>query len=116
MRIKRVVEADFRRSDLGVFERFFQKNRGFVESLNKDDVIVFVSKAGNQLLFIHGFSTVETAARDARLILPSVKYRIIRGSWNPLMLRNYAEAAGLSIDGLKLFEEHYQHLLGKAAA
>lgn len=105
MRIKRVVEADFRRSDFGLFSLFQKENRPFVEALGKNDIVVFVSKRGNQLLFIHGFGEI-----DSRPVLPSVKYRLLQGSWNPLMLRNYAEKAGMKIDGLKMFEDYFGHL------
>jgi hypothetical protein len=32
------------------------------------------------------------------------------GAWNPLMLANYAERAGVHLDGLKKFEEYYKEL------
>jgi len=117
MRIKRVVEADFRRADLGIWLEFCNAktnrtyaNKAFIESLKADDVVVFVSKLGNQLLFVHGFENLRTEAGDERIMLPSVRYRIVKGTWSPYMLSVYATAANMPITGLKTFEQHFGHI------
>jgi hypothetical protein len=114
MRIKRVIEADFRRADLGIWLEFTNTkrnrvytNRAFIQSLRTDDVVVFVSKGGNQLLFVHGFENLRTEAGDERVMLPSVRYRIVKGTWSPYMLSVYAKAANMPITGLKTFEQHF---------
>ena len=118
MNIKRVAEADFRRADLGIWTLFCSEssgrklvNRVLVESLTKDDVVAFVSKRGNQLLFIHGFEQLKTICGDARTMLPSVRYRIVNGTWSPYMLANYALNAGIKVEGIKSFEEHFGYLI-----
>lgn len=117
MNIKCVMEADFRRADLGIWTLFCAEtkgrkfvNRALVESLTADDVITFVSKRGNQLLFIHGFEHLATDHGDERTMLPSTRYRLVRGTWSPYMLVNYAAAAGIKVTGLKSFEEHFGYL------
>lgn len=113
MRIKKIVEADFRLSDASLFEEFSKKNRELVGSLGSSDVVAFLSLSGTQILFIHGFEQLKPTSDNIttdRKMLPSTRYRLLNGTWNPLMLRNYAEAAGMKIEGLKLFEEHYKEL------
>ena len=110
MRIRYIETADFRRCDLSLFQLFYQNHMLLTQSLKKDDVVVFVSKKGNQLLFVHGFVHI-----DLRTALVSTRYRLTSGTWNPLMLANYAKAAGLKIQGLKLFEEHYKELVAARA-
>lgn len=118
MNIKRVAEADFRRADLGIWTLFCSEtkgrkfvNRALVESLTADDVVAFVSKRGNQLLFIHGFERLATVRGDERTMLPSIRYRIVNGTWSPYMLANYAKDAGIEVEGLKSFEEHFGYLV-----
>ena len=118
MRIRYIETADFRRCDLSLFQMFYQDHMLFTQSLKKDDVVVFVSKKGNQLLFVHGFVHINEGyegARFERTVLASTRYRLLNTTWNPLMLANYAEAAGLKIQGLKLFEEHYKELVAARA-
>ena len=113
MKIRRIETADFRRSELTMFNDFTALNRRFVDQLRADDVIVFASKTGNQLLFVHGF-TQFTSANDGqpRTAIMSIRHRILNGVWNPLRLANYATEAGLKVEGLKVYEEHLKRMLG----
>lgn len=112
MNIKQIAEADFRSSELTIFESFSKKNRDVVSSLRRDDVIVFVSRSGNQFLFVHGFTTFTANDTDEKKqALRSTRHRIIGGTWNPLRIRNYLEEAGLPVTGIPRFEDHYKHLL-----
>ena len=43
-------------------------------------------------------------------IVPAYHLRILTGKWNPLMLANYANRAGIVLEGVKRFEEHYREL------
>jgi len=110
--IRRVEETDFRRCDIRIFTEFRNNNAGFVKKLAKDDIVVFISKQRNQMLFIHGFTEFFAAdGSSIREALQSIRHRIVGGAWNPLMLKNYAEEAGLQIEGLSRFEDHFKHLV-----
>jgi len=112
VKIKKVVQTDFRRNDVSIFSAFQKENLPLLRRLKEDDMIVFVSKTGNQLLFIHGFTEFPgDQNRALGTALQSIRHRILSGTWNPLMLRNYAIAAGLDVEGLALFEDHYKHLV-----
>lgn len=113
MRIRRIEKANFCKSERTLFEEFTKKNQTFVRSLGPEGVVVFLSLTGNQMLFVHGFHRIDEGYPHAVQVLMSIKYRIVGGTWNPMRLANYAKEAGLKIEGLKLFEEHYQHLLEK---
>ena len=117
MRIRRVVEADFRWSEYGIWVKFLNKkknrvyvNRSFVSTLKVDDVVLFISKKGNQLLFVHGFENLRNEAGDELISLPSNRHRIVKGTWSPYMLVTYARRAGVNITGLKTFEQHFGYV------
>lgn len=117
MRIRRVVEGDFRWSEHGVWLKYVNEkknskyvNRALLKTLNKDDVIVFISKTGNQLLFIHGFEDLENGEGEIRMMLPSQRYRIVNGTWDYHMLVDYGKKAGVKVTGLPTFHEHFSHV------
>lgn len=60
MRLKYIEQADFRMSEQTNFEAWVKKNKALANQLSKDDVILFVNHGGNQLVFIHGFKTIQT--------------------------------------------------------
>ena len=112
MRIKQIKEADFRSSELSLFREFSARNRSVAQQLRRDDVVVFVSKTGNQILFVHGFTPFLEGPNGARReALMSIRHRIIGGTWNPLRLANYALEAGIEVQGLRLYEEHLKRML-----
>ena len=110
MNIRRIEETDFRRCDIRVFQDFSNRNKAFIRTLARNDIVVFVSKRRNQMLFIHGFTTFGTGTA-----LQSIRHRIVHGAWSPLMLKDYAIAAGLQIDGLQKFEEHFRRISARRA-
>ncbi len=101
----------FGKSELTNFLEVLGKHPEFADEksaakLKADDVVLLVSKTGNQLAFIHGFDQFEKKA-----VLRSTRLRISGGvPWNPLMLVNYAREVGLSITGIKAFEDHVSAL------
>lgn len=113
MNIKQIEEADFRCSELTIFEKFSKKNREVVERLKREDVLVFISRSGNQFLFVHGFTKFagnDSAVDERKQALCSVRHRIIGGTWNPLRIRNYLAEAGIQVTGIPRFEDHYHRL------
>lgn len=101
----------FGKSELTNFLAVLQKHPEFASDksparLKSDDVVLLVSKTGNQLAFIHGFDAFEK-----KTVLRSTRLRISGGAtWNPLMLVNYAREVGLPITGIKAFEDHVRAL------
>lgn len=109
MKIREIVTGDFRRCEKTLFEEYCKFNR--IHMLRPGEVIVFLSQKQDQLLFVYGWTSVEDPDFVAnRLVLRSARHRLMHGTWNPLMLRNYANAAGLAIEGLRRFEDFYKDL------
>lgn len=80
----------------------------------KGYVVLLLSKSKDQMCFVHGFETFTDKNKSAvRRVLWSEKLRLDRGTWNPLMLVNYAERVGLGLVGLKRFEDFYHKLTEK---
>lgn len=104
MRLVLVKRVSFRKSEA----TNFAETRGHA-TLNKGEVICFYSARGDQVVFVYRKITVEGAdGKRAFEVLASQRLRLISGeTWNPLMLGNYAQRAGLKIDNLKLFQEHF---------
>jgi hypothetical protein len=111
MRLRHVATVDFRRSELSNYEDVVREHAQ-LSKLGKDDVVLFLSRSRDQLIFVHGFSQVEGGTGKS-VFIRSVRLRMVRGaSWNPLMVVNYAKQVGIQLKGLKTFEEHYKDLVG----
>jgi hypothetical protein len=116
LRLLLIHYGDFRKSELTLFNEVAKKNRGL--KVGKHDVVALISGNGKQIKFIHGFTSMEVIGGKTRevtgrktRILQSDAFRIDgAGSWNPLMLANYAAAVGIELIGLKKFEETYRRL------
>lgn len=113
LNLVRVFRADFRRSDITIFSEFASISKKIVERLKQDDVIAFVSKSDNQIMFIRGFESVFTdpSQKASKRILMSVRIRIDSGQFDPRMLANYAEQANIRILNRKRYEEYFQQRL-----
>jgi len=109
MRLRYIERADFRKSEQ---TNFVEVQRRQKLELGAKDVVMLISTKGNQLVFVHGFDQYQNGV--TRQILRSERLRLTSGTWNPLMLANYAESVGIKIDGIKRFEEHYKALAERA--
>jgi len=109
MRLKYIERADFRKSELTNF--FALKRR----SLKPGEVACLVSSTGLQIVFVYAPGHVHGGPEDPdREVLRSEKLRLTSGGrWNPMMLGNYAQQVGLDLEGIKLFEVHYERLWQK---
>lgn len=115
MRLRHVATVDFRRSELSNYNEIVGEHAQLAK-LGKDDVILFLSKNQDQVIFVHGFSQVH-GDKGKSLYIKSVRLRMIKGAtWNPLMIANYAKQVGIELKGLKTFEEHYKELMGSVRA
>jgi hypothetical protein len=115
MRLRHVATVDFRKSELSNYVDIVREHAQ-LSKLGKEDVVLFLSRGMDQVIFVHGFSEVH-GDKGKSLFIRSVRLRMIRGStWNPLMIVNYAKQAGIQLKGLKTFEEHYKELVGSVRA
>lgn len=101
MRLAYIAEVDFRSSELHNFTRIKDAPK-----LGPNDVVLLISLSRTQLCFVHGFTDLD----ENRRVLRSERLRLTSGTWNPLMLVDYAERVGLKLEGLKRFNEYYKKL------
>lgn len=120
MRLRFVQTCHFGKSELTNFMEVLSKhpefaNAGSPHRLKRNDVVLLVSKLGNQLVFIHGFDVLwqkSAATAKEHKVLRSVRFRISGGAhWNPLMLADYAKSVDIELTGLASYEEHVKKLL-----
>lgn len=102
MKLVAIQRVHFGRSE---HTNFITVRRALKLSLKKNEVVCLVSKSGNQLCFVYG---IEQSV-GMPPVLRSVRLRLTTGArWNPMMLANYARNVGLTLDGVKFFEEYYR--------
>lgn len=111
MKLRYVETVDFRKSELTCWLEIAKQRPGLARRLKADDVVTLASMTGDQLVFLHGFSEV-----DGKQVLRSTRLRLRGGRWNPLMLANYAKDAGISLSGLKTYEQHVAEIVGGVRA
>lgn len=106
LQLRYIARADFRKSEA--------TNYATVPPLARrsdDDCVLFISAKGDQLMFVFPSLKFDTAIGE-HTVLHSERLRIMSGGkkWNPLMLQNYADAVGITLIGIKSFEEHYRRI------
>jgi len=112
MRLIEVADADFRKSEATLYKLWEAANPEAKMATN--DVVLFVSLSGNQLVFVHKPRQLEDghALAGTREVISSRRLRIKGGVWNPMMIGNYARDVGITIERIKLFEDHYRAKYG----
>lgn len=116
MRLRLIYRGDFRKSEETLFNEVMQKHKGL--KLGPEDCVLLMSGNGKILKFVYGFTEQEVFSEKKEdftgrktKILESTVYRISgAGGWNPTMLANYAEQAGVPLHGLKRFQDYYKEL------
>ncbi len=82
------------------------------DGLSSGDCLLFLSKTMNQLLFLwNPIDMVDQKRAGQRTIFRSIRLRIEGGTWNPMMIQNYANEVGLEFIGLRNFREQYLSFL-----
>jgi hypothetical protein len=108
MRLRYIYRGDFRKSEHTLFNLVSAEVKDL--KLNEGDCVLLLSHSGKLLKFVYGMKELQNGEKTVK-ILPSQTYRITSGgTWNPLMLKNYASAVGIELQGLKRFEDHYRSL------
>lgn len=112
MRLKYIqMECDFRQSEYTQLVELRKRERKLVDNLKSGEVVAFVSRRQNQILFVRAVKIVLGPE-----VVASTRWRIpAGGTWHPLMLGNYAKAAGVHLEGVKMFAQHYQEILDRVA-
>ena len=105
LKLKAVVECSFRRSEMTNLD-LFRGDKSFPGDLTGNEVFMFVSRMGNQVVFIFNDINVMEGDKECRLI-DSRRLRLGKGRFNPLMLQNYANSVGLDLAGLRRYEDVY---------
>lgn len=111
IRIRYVYFGDFRRSEATLLEEVLKIAKDL--KLSKNDCVLMMSGRRTVLRFVFGFREVEQIGGakheflgKATRYVHSRTYRIVDGgSFNPYMLKNYAEEIGLSPAGIRRYEE-----------
>ena len=119
LKIRAIKKVAFHKSEYTLLRDFEAENPEIAASMGPNDVLVFVSCRGEQMMFVHNYVPVLRKGDkpgEEKRVVKSSRHRVLTGTWDPLMLRSYAKDAGLDIRGLKEFENHYRQLLQEQAA
>ncbi len=108
LRLRRVLRVSFRESEATNWDNFAKAEPDLVRTFGAHDAVAFLSLSGAQLVFVYGFRSFVGKDGGKTAALVSQRIRLREGAWNPLMLQNYAESAGIHLVGLKRFEEVYR--------
>ena len=122
MKLRLIERCDFRKNELTNYIEILKKRP---LKLGADDCVLLINHQEDQLIFIFGFDHAKDTKGEKRMVLRSEKLRltseerdaegnVIRrhiGKWEPLLLANYAERAGIELEGIKRFEDYYKNLV-----
>lgn len=119
MRLKLIVQADFRKSE---YTNYIEQSGPAKKNgkgkkkqlvLKSGEVVCLVSSRGDQIIFVYHMDRVreDEPHSEERSVLHSERLRLTGGGrWNPMMLGNYALQVGIRLEGIKLFEQHYDEM------
>lgn len=115
MRLKAIEHVSFRKTEATNFDEVTRKLK---LKLSPHEVVCLVSLTGNQIVFVYGWSPSrkQDTKTTKQMVLRSERLRLDHGTWEPLMLGNYARKVGLHLDNIRLFEEHYAQMKGETHA
>ena len=106
--------ADFRYSERTNYNNFTRMPQ-FPSMLRANEAFLFVSKSGNQLVWLLNQQDINGKVKTVE-VTDSRRWRLTGGTWNPLMVANYAKEVGIELIGIKTFEQHYNENQRKRTA
>lgn len=110
MRLKLVREVDFRKNEATNWNSEVIKRQQL--AMKPNDVVCFFSQTRNQVLFVWRPDEIKFGRRGlAATVYRSQRLRLSNGTWDVLMLQNYAEKCGIHLDGIRRFEDLHQRLV-----
>jgi len=99
-------DVDFRKSDESILDACLKEEGKNLPALRPNDVLMFVSKSGNQILFILNFGELDTYTGYIRRFIDTRRWRLCGGGrWNPLMIKNYGLEVGIDFVNLRKYDE-----------
>ncbi len=113
VRLKGVqFDTDFRKNELTNYDAYAKAKRLKKNPLKANEVLLFISRSGNQLVWVLNVGEIETKNKNrrghfGRRMIDTRRWRIEGGCWNPAMLQNYANEVGLELVGFRRFEAKY---------
>lgn len=109
MRLKYIETCSFHKSEMTNFFELSKKNRW---KLSAGEVVLLISKGGDQLVFIYAADeAIKDGVERPLKLLRSERLRLTHGgTWDPIMLSEYAEEAGIKLDGIHRFDDYYKAL------
>lgn len=99
-------DVDFRYSEFTIYQEF-KKNKSFPGELGASEAFLFVSRSGNQLLWVLNVTKIDAKSSQQTLI-DTRRWRLSGSTWHPFMLQNYAAEVGLELIGIRRFEAIHQ--------
>ena len=115
MKLRLIVTVNFQRTEAENFKAAMKKHPDLV--LGPDDVVCMISMARDQLVFMYRTREIDVSQygkrRGAANMYRSERLRIDRSTFAPAMIQNYANDAGITLDGFRRFEEIYPNLAEK---
>jgi hypothetical protein len=115
MRLKYIAQVDFRKSEETNFleNHVVKRGRKFDKrpALKPGEVACLIASSGKQIVFVYNPDLAVDQGDDERSVLHSERLRLTSGGrWDPIMLGNYANQVGIQLEGIKLFEEHFEEM------
>jgi hypothetical protein len=104
LRLRYIDAVDFRASEMTNYMLALRKQPS-LGRFKSNDAVLFLSKKRDQLIFVYGFF-MTNGEDGVRRFLRSERLRLDGGTWDALMLQNYANDVGIRLEGIKTFEEH----------
>lgn len=102
-----VMEWDFRQRSDAAVAKAHAPPRG-------NQVLLLRSKTGNQVRFVYEPLDVTTPTGLTKRVYHSELLSLVGSSkWSPMMLQEYARAAGFHFIGIKTFEEWLTEITGR---
>lgn len=109
LRLKAICYGcDFRKNELTLLDEL-RKNPKYksVGELGANETCLFVSRTETQLVWLIGQKELLDGTHT-RNVVDTRRWRLLDGAWNPAMLGNYAQAVGIELIGIRLFQEGFK--------
>lgn len=105
LNLKLIASVDFRHGIPHHYDELRKKR--MLRDVADDEVILLVSQTGRQMAFVFREHEIHSRSGDTVKALAHYRIQLDRHtSWSPLMLSEYANAAGIELIGIKRFEEY----------
>jgi hypothetical protein len=106
LKLKGIIRVSFVRSEKTNLD-LYKQSSGYPGDLGSNEAFLFISKKGDQVIFIFQDADVSVKKEDDsrrgtgfRRVLDSRRLRLGDGVWHPYMLQEYAHAVGLHLIGI----------------